>query len=45
MSYIEIKRDYIEIAINCKNLFPDNSSAIILNNITELDEKFNNTTS
>ena len=34
-----------KIAINCKNLFPDNSSAIILNNITELDEKFNNTTS
>ena len=34
-----------KLSINCKNLFPDNSSAIILNNITELDEKFNNTTS
>jgi len=34
-----------KLSLNCKNLFPDNSSAIILNNITELDEEFNNTTS
>ena len=34
-----------KVSINCKNLFPNNSSAIILNSITELDEEFNNTTS
>ena len=34
-----------KLAINGKNLFPDDSSAIILGNIPELNEKFNNTTS
>ncbi len=34
-----------KMSINSKNLFPDDSSAIILNNIPELNEKFNNTTS
>ena len=35
----------LELSKNSKNLFPDDSSAIILNNIPELDEKLNNTTS
>ena len=33
------------MAINVKSLFPNNSSDIILENISELNEKYNNTTS
>ncbi len=33
------------MAINVKSLFPEDSSDIILDNITELHEKYNNTTS
>ena len=35
----------LKLAKNGKNLFPEDSSAIILNNIPELNETFNNTTS
>ena len=35
----------LKLSKNGKNLFPDNSSAIILNNIPELNETYNNTTS
>ena len=35
----------LKMSKNSKNLFPEDSSAIILNNIPELNEKLNNTTS
>ncbi len=35
----------LKLSKNGKNLFPEDSSAIILNNIPELNEKLNNTTS
>ncbi len=35
----------LKLSKNGKNLFPQDSSAIILDNIPELNEKFNNTTS
>ncbi len=35
----------LKLSKNSKNLFPEDSSAIILNNIPELNEKLNNTTS
>ena len=35
----------LKLSKNGKNLFPEDSSAIILNNIPELNEKFDNTTS
>ena len=35
----------LKLSKNGKNLFPEDSSAIILNNIPELNETYNNTTS
>ena len=35
----------LKLSKNGKNLFPEDSSAIILDNIPELNETFNNTTS
>ena len=35
----------LKLSKNSKNLFPEDSSAIILDNIPELNEKFYNTTS
>ena len=35
----------LRMSNNSKNLFPHDSSAIILRNIPELNEKFDNTTS
>ena len=35
----------LKLSKNGKNLFPEDSSAIILNNILELNEKLDNTTS
>ena len=35
----------LKLSKNGKNLFPEDSSAIILNNIPELNETYNNTAS
>ena len=35
----------LKLSKNSKNLFPEDSSAIILNNIPELNETYNNTAS
>ena len=35
----------LKLSRNGKNLFPEDSSAIILNNIPELNETYNNTAS
>ena len=39
------QKNLLKIAINAKNLFPNDSGDIIIKNIPELDEKLNNATS
>ena len=39
------QKQLLSLSTNCKYLFPDDSGAIILGNISELDEKLNKTTS
>ena len=39
------QKTLLKIAINAKNLFPNDSGDIIIKNIPELDEKLNNATS